>query len=75
MFKKDKTHVISLLVFYENRKTMIFKVLGSVIYCLMDNYICVDYLWLQQGLLYFPQKDLNPPHSIIFQVLELQNYQ
>ena len=44
MLKKDSTCVFALLVFYENRKTTIFKVLGSVIYCIMEQYVCVDCL-------------------------------
>ena len=50
--KKDNTNVLALMVFYENRKNIIFKVLGSVIYRIMENYLCADYLCLQQGLLY-----------------------
>ena len=48
--KKYNTRVIALLMFWENKKTMIFKVLSSVIYCITDNYLCVDYIFLQQGL-------------------------
>ena len=31
LLNKDNTHVLSLIMFYDNRKTIIFKVLGSVI--------------------------------------------
>ena len=48
VFNKDNTRVLELLMFHENRKTTIFKVLGSVIYCIMDNYICTDYLCLNK---------------------------
>ena len=51
MLKKGKKSILALLMFYENRKTMIFKVLGSVIYFIMDDYLFVDYLCLQKGLL------------------------
>ena len=48
LLKKDNICVISLMLFYENRKAMVLKVLGSVIYCIMDNYICTDYLCLNK---------------------------
>ena len=51
VWKKDNTRVIALLIFYENRNTVIFKVLGSVIYWIMYNYLCVDYMCSRQGLL------------------------
>ena len=31
LLNKDNSHVLSLIMFYDNRKTIIFKVLGSVI--------------------------------------------
>ena len=46
--KKDNTCVIALIMFYENRKSLIFKVLGVVVYCFSEIYICVDYLSLQK---------------------------
>ena len=42
-------------MFYENVNIMIFKVLGSVVYC-MDNYLCADYLCLQKVKLYLANK-------------------
>ena len=36
----------------ENRNTTILKVLYSIIYGIIEQYVCVDYLCLQQGLLY-----------------------
>ena len=55
LLKKDNNHVISLLMFYENIKSMILKVLGSVIYCIMENYLCVNYLRLHQVKVYLAQ--------------------
>ena len=46
--KKYNICVLSLLMLYEIINIMIFKVLGSVVYCIMDNYICVDYYFLQK---------------------------
>ena len=50
--KKYNTHVISLLMFYEDRDIMIIKVLCSVIYCIKDNYLYVNYMCLQRDKLY-----------------------
>ena len=33
---------------YENRDTLMYKVIGSVIYTIIDEYICLDYLGLLQ---------------------------
>ena len=44
VLQKENTRVISLMMFYENRKNMKFKVLISIVYCIMDNFVCVDYL-------------------------------
>ena len=35
---------------------MIFKILGSVVYFIIDKYICVDYLCLQKAQLYLSHK-------------------
>ena len=42
VFQKGNTSVLSLLIFDENRKNMKFKVLISIVYCIMDNFACVD---------------------------------
>ena len=39
VLKKDNTGVISLLMFYENRKNMFFKVLISVVCCNIYYYV------------------------------------
>ena len=52
VLKKDNSCFFSLMIFRENRKTTIFKVLGLVIYCIMDNYLCVGYLCLHKSQLY-----------------------
>ena len=43
-------------IFDENRKTKIFTVLVSVIYFIIAKYVCVDDLYLQQGLIYLTNK-------------------
>ena len=72
--KKDNTRVISLVMFYENRKSIIFKVLGSVVYCITENYICADYLYLHQYKVYLEYKGYRTQHSMIFHELAFQNY-
>ena len=39
VLNKNNTCVVALLMFYENRKIVIFKVLGSFIYCIIDKYV------------------------------------
>ena len=36
--------VISLIMFYDNSKIMMYKLIGAVIYTIIDNYICFEYL-------------------------------
>ena len=40
--------VISLMMFYDNRKKLMYTVIGEVIYNIIDEYICLDYLGLLQ---------------------------
>ena len=44
VLKKENTRVIPHLMFSDNINNMIFKVLISVVYCIIDNYLCADYL-------------------------------
>ena len=46
------------MMFYENRKNMIFKVLSSVVYCIINNYVYDDYLCCQKAKLKFSNKGL-----------------
>ena len=41
---KNNVTVLSLTMFYENSVTVIFRVLGSVVNTIIDNYICLDYI-------------------------------
>ena len=43
---KRNVSVISLMMFYDNRKIIVYKLIGSVIYTILENYICIDYLSL-----------------------------
>ena len=56
LFRKENSCVLSLLAFDENIKIVIFKVLGSVLYCIIDNYLCVDYLCLHHAKIYLEHK-------------------
>ena len=62
VFRKYNNCLISFLMFYDNRKNMIFKVLSSVVYFVMDNYICAGYLC-------FPYKNL----MFIFEIKYLKH--
>ena len=44
--KNKKTRVLALLMFYGTRKKhkKVFKVLSCVIYTIIKNYVCIDYL-------------------------------
>ena len=75
VFKKNNICVISILMFYENRKIMIYKVLGSVIYCIIDNYLCVGFMCLQKVRLSLEHKYLKRQHSMIFQELAFHHYE
>ena len=46
-FKNNSSHVIVLLMFNECRNITFFKVLGSVIYCIIEKYICLYSMCLQ----------------------------
>ena len=56
VLQKGNTRVLSLLIFYENRTNIIFKVLISVKYCIMDNYLFSNYLCCPQAKLHFANK-------------------
>ena len=56
VLRKDNTCVLSLIMLYDNIKNIISMVLRSVVYCIMDNYVCVDYLFLQQAKIYLVNK-------------------
>ena len=47
--KHDNTCVITLIVFYDNSKSLIFKVLVVVVYFFLYKYFCVDYLCLKNN--------------------------
>lgn len=51
LLKKDNNNVNGLVMFYENRNIMFFKVLGSFIYSTINKYICLDCFCIQQDTL------------------------
>ena len=57
VLKKDNNRVIALMILYENINIMILKVLDSIIYCILENYVCIDYIYLQQGLILLAHKE------------------
>ena len=46
--KQDNTHVINFIMSYKNRSSLIFKVLGVVVYWFLRKYVCADYLCLKR---------------------------
>ena len=44
----ENPFVVSLMIFYEHRNTIVYKVLGWVICGIIDKLICLDYLCLHQ---------------------------
>ena len=46
VLNKNNTHIIKLILFYEHRENMFFKVLGFVIYGIMGKYVCLKYLFI-----------------------------
>ena len=40
--------VISLIMFYDNRMAVVYKLIGSVTYSLADNFLCINYLGIVQ---------------------------
>ena len=48
--KKKNTCVIALIMFYENnevKQKKVYRVLRCVLYYLIDNYFCIEYLLCQ----------------------------
>ena len=46
--KNDNTRVIALLVFYDSRKLLIFKLLGVVVNLFLDKYFSIEYYCIQK---------------------------
>ena len=75
--RKKNTCVMALIMFYENngeKTKKVYKVLSCVIYSLIDNYVCIDYLSCQKKIkLYLnPKQHLNKQVSIYYSVLAFQ---
>ena len=76
LLQKGNTRVLSIVMFYENRKNMKFKVLSSIVYCIIDNFFCVDYLCCPKTTLHVTSKEkyLKTEHTMLFQELAFLNY-
>ena len=46
--KYDSIHVIVIIIFYDNRKLLIFKLLGIVVYWFLEKCFCIEYFCLQK---------------------------
>ena len=47
---KRNVSVLSLIMSYDNRKPMMYKVIEELMYHIIDNYICLDYLGFIQEI-------------------------
>ena len=56
VLRKDNNRLLSVMMFYENRNNMIFNVLSSVVYFIINNYVCDDYLCCPQTKLHVANK-------------------
>ena len=45
--KHGNIRVIALIILYDNSNSLVFKLLGVVVYCFIDKYVRVDYFSLQ----------------------------
>ena len=63
---KNNVSVISLIVFHENRTILMYNVIGVVMYTIIDDYICLDYLGLLQAKLSKHDNNFQKPSSTIF---------
>ena len=52
MTQKKYLSVLSLMMFYHKEKTVVYKLIGSVINEFIDNFICLDYLGILQLFLF-----------------------
>ena len=43
-------------MFYDNIKNVILELLSSVVYCIIDNYVCANYLYFQKNKPHFSDK-------------------
>ena len=53
MMKSDNTRVLEVLMFYENRKSQIYKVFCVVVYFVLYKYVCTDYFCLPKNQMSF----------------------
>ena len=63
---KNKISVISLMTFYDNRNSLMYKFIGAVIYTIIYEYIHHDYMGLLQEKLSKHDNNFKIPSSAIF---------
>ena len=76
--KKKNTCVMALLIIYENsgeKPEQLYIVLSCVVYSLIENYVCIDYISCQSKTLtpIYPNQHLNKQVSICYSVLAFHN--
>ena len=74
VLRKANTSINSIFMFEKDRNNNIFRVLTSVVYCIVENYVCANYLCCPQTKIVLKIKDLRKQHTMIFQESVFQNY-
>ena len=52
VLKRENTHVIEILMFNKNIKILFFELLGSIIYGIIENYFCLDFLYTTRQIIF-----------------------
>ena len=66
MLTKKYVSVFSLNFFDHNIKTVVYKVIGYVIYSFIDNFIYLDYMCILQHKLYAYENNVEKRSSMYF---------
>ena len=65
MSVKENATVLSLMTFHKTRKTVVLRVLGSVIYNIIDNHIFIDNMCLFEDKLSKHDRNFEKQSSMI----------
>ena len=72
VMKNNNTCVLVIIMLYESRKYLVFKVLSVIIYCISDNNIYIDYFFYKKKRnLQWRTRDLKTLCMMIFQGFSL----
>ena len=66
--KDENTHAFTLLMFYDNRKSLIYKLLGVAVHFFSDEYVCIEYFFYRKKkIVSITQRIFKTLRMIIFQ--------